>query len=51
MHNFVTLDQNFSINTPPEDYEPDKVGKNGSKSLEQLKSEREQTVMPPVQRL
>jgi len=51
MHNYVTLDQDFKINTPAEDYEPDKVGKNGSKSLEQLKAEREQTVLPPVQRL
>ena len=30
MHNYVTLDQDFKINTPAEDYEPDKVGKNGS---------------------
>jgi hypothetical protein len=51
MHNFVQLDQQFTINTPAEDYEPDKVGKNGSKSLEQLKAERDQTVMAPVQRL
>ena len=26
MHNFVKLTQNDSIETPPEDYEPDKVG-------------------------
>ncbi len=51
MHNFVTLDQNFTINTPEEDYVPDKIGNNGSKSIEQLKAEREQTVMPPIQRL
>ncbi len=51
LHNFVTLDQNFSIHTPTEDYVPDKIGNNGSKSLEQLKAEREQSVLPPIQRL
>ena len=51
MHNYVTLDENFSINTPAEDYVPDKIGKNGSKTLEQIKAERDQTVMAPIQRL
>ena len=51
LHNYVTLDQNFSINTPTEDYVPDKIGKNGSKSLEELKAEREKSIMPPIQRI
>ena len=51
LHNYVTLDQSFSIHTPEEDYIPDKIGKNGSKSLEELKAEREKSIMPPVQRI
>ncbi len=51
LHNYVTLDQNFSIQTPAEDYVPDKIGNNGSKSLEQLKAEREKSIMQPIQRI
>ena len=51
LHNYVTLDHNFSIQTPEEDYIPDKVGKNGSKSLEELKAEREKSIMAPIQRI
>jgi hypothetical protein len=51
LHNYVTLDHNFSINTPEEDYTPDKIGNNGSKTLEQLKAEREKSIMAPIQRI
>jgi len=49
MHNFVTVDQNLSIPTPDDKWEADKIGKNGSKTLEEYKAEREQAVaMPPA---
>ena len=49
MHNFVTVDQNLSIPTPDDKWESDKIGKNGSKTLEEYKAEREQAVaMPPA---
>jgi len=49
MHNFVTIDQTFSIPTPEDKWESDKIGRNGSKSLEQYKAEREMAVqMPPA---
>jgi hypothetical protein len=51
LHNYVTLDQNFSIQTPDEDYIPDKIGNNGSKTVEQLKAEREKSIMAPIQRI
>ena len=48
MHNFVTIDEHVSIQTPDEKWEPDKIGKNGSKTLEEYKAEREKAVaMPP----
>jgi len=49
MHNFVSIDQQFSIPTPDDKWEADKIGKNGSKTLEQYKAEREVAVqMPPA---
>ena len=50
MHNFVTLEQHNQIMTPPDDYEPDKVGNNGSKTLEQYEAEREKQVAAPLRR-
>ena len=47
LHNYVTLEQSYAIPTPSDNYEPDKIGKNGSKTLEQLKAEREQDVAKP----
>jgi hypothetical protein len=41
-HNFVAIDQSFSIHTPPDDYEPDKI--KGTKTLEDYKAEREMAV-------
>ena len=51
MHNYVTVDQSFTIPTPPETYEPDKIGKGGSKSLEEYKKERENSIVAPIQRI
>jgi len=49
-HNYVSINDSFAINTPADDYEPDKVGKKGSKTLEQYKAERELTVPAPISR-
>ena len=38
MHHYTTLNHNDSIETPPEDYQPDKIG---NISLEQLQQQRE----------
>ena len=46
MHSFVTLDFNQKINTPPEDYEPDKVG-NVDLSKLQEQRQNEIIVSPP----
>jgi hypothetical protein len=51
MHNFVPIEEQFSIHTPTEDYTPDKIGNNGTKSLEQYKAERDSVVAPAIQRL
>lgn len=50
MHNFVPLEQDFSIHTPTEDYVPDKIGKNG-KTFEDYKNERDQAIAPQVKRV
>ena len=47
MHNFVPIDHADSIPTPKDDYEPDKVGANGTKTLDQYKAERELAVAQP----
>jgi hypothetical protein len=49
LRHFSALDENTSIQTPDEDYVPDKVGKNG-KTMEEYKNEREQAVAAPIQR-
>ena len=49
MHNFVPLEESYSIFTPAEDYVPDKIGKNG-KSLEEYKAERE-SMIPQIKRI
>jgi hypothetical protein len=38
-HSFVPINEHFSITTPPDDYEPDKI--KGTKSLEEIKAQRE----------
>jgi len=50
MHNFVPLDESYSISTPTEDYVPDKIGKNG-KTLEDYKAERDSMLAPPLKRV
>ena len=50
MHNFVTLDEHNIIMTPPDDYEADKVGNNGSMTMEQYEAEREKAVAAPLRR-
>ena len=32
LHNYVTLEQSYAIPTPSDNYNPDKIGKNRSKS-------------------
>ena len=51
MHNYVTIDESQTIQTPKEDWEADKIGKNGSKTLEEYKAEREKAVVMPPSRI
>jgi len=51
LHQFSTVEASESIPTPPENYEPDKIGKNGSKTLEEYKAERERAVAAPIARV
>jgi hypothetical protein len=51
IHNFVSVDQNFAITTPEENYKADKIGNNGSKSLEEYKAERDLAVVQPIKRI
>ena len=44
MHSFVTLQHNDKINTPPEDYEPDKVGQ---VDLGKLQAQRDSEISTP----
>ena len=44
MHSFVTLQHSDKINTPPEDYEPDKVGQ---VDLGKLQAERDSEINAP----
>tara|TARA_B100001063_G_scaffold52620_1_gene46546 strand:+ start:3583 stop:4143 length:561 start_codon:yes stop_codon:yes gene_type:complete len=46
MHSFVTLNFDDKINTPPEDYEPDKVG---NVDLGKLQAQRDSEVSMPSQ--
>ena len=50
IHNFVALEADYRITTPPENYESDKIGNKGSKTLEEYKAERESAIAPPIQR-
>ena len=44
MHSFVTINHNDKINTPPEDYEPDKVGE---VDMGKLQAQREAEISVP----
>lgn len=48
IHNYVTIDYQDSIFTPPEDYVPDKVG---SDSLDKIREEREKDVPREIKRM
>jgi hypothetical protein len=50
MHNFVPLEDTYTIHTPTEDYVADKVGTSG-KTLEQYKAERDSVLSPPIKRV
>jgi hypothetical protein len=50
MHNFVPLEDSFTIHTPTEDYVPDKIGKNG-KTFEEYKNERDSMLPPAIKRV
>ena len=50
MHNFVPLEESYSIHTPTEDYVPDKIGKNG-KTFEEYKTERDTLLAPAIKRV
>jgi hypothetical protein len=50
MHNFVPLEDSYTIHTPKEDYVADKVGNNG-KTFEQYKAERDTMLSPPIKRV
>lgn len=45
MHKFAPIDDQYKIETPEENYTPDKVGKTG-KTLEEYKQERDALVKP-----
>ena len=51
MHNYVSsYDESEMIQTPVDNYEPDKIGNNGSVTMEQLKQQRELDVPLPISR-
>ena len=47
MHNYVALDNNATIETPPDSYEPDKIG---NISLEQLQEQRNNEIPQPIKK-
>jgi hypothetical protein len=48
VHHFAAIDQTFSIPTPVDDYEPDKI--KGTKTLDEFKAERELSMPAAPQR-
>ena len=47
MHNYATIDWDANIETPPDSYQPDKIG---SVSMEQLQQQRNSEIQMPNQR-
>ena len=43
LYNYSTINQNDTINTPEENYQPDKIGE---VSIEKLQNERNQSLQP-----
>lgn len=48
LHHYATIDYNNVIETPPEDYTPDKVGE---VSLEKLREQRNSEIPKPIERI
>ncbi len=48
LHNYMTVDGNNSIATPPDTYEPDKIGQ---VSLESIQAQRDKDTPPPVRKV
>ena len=48
MHNYVKIDENSAIATPPDTYEPDKVGQI---SLEQMQEQRDKDIPKPIRKI
>mgnify|MGYP006076718163 CR=1 FL=1 len=48
MHNYVGLDSNNNIETPPDSYEPDKIG---NVSLEQLQEQRSSEIPQQIKKI
>jgi len=48
MHNYVKIDENAAIATPPDTYEPDKVGQI---SLEQIQEQRDKDIPKPIRKI
>jgi len=48
MHNYVRIEDNVNISTPPDTYEPDKVGEI---SLEKLQEERNKDIPKPIRKI
>jgi hypothetical protein len=48
MHNYVAIDQNSIIETPPENYKPDKL--NTDMSIDQIRMMRDKEIPKPIQR-
>lgn len=51
LRNLVPVDFELNIQTPEENYEPDKIGKNGSASLEEYKAQRDRDISQPLSRV
>ena len=48
LHNYVTINENVNIATPPDDYEPDKIG---NISLEKLQEQRNNEIPSELKRI
>lgn len=44
MHNYFAISQNDNIETPPDNYTPDKIGANDNMSLDQIRAQREKDI-------
>ena len=51
MHNFMSLGEQDIIATPADNYEPDKIGNNGSTTVEEYRAQRAREVAAPLSRV